>query len=62
MQSGSPIPVGDISHGQVFYNQIVNATGCAGASDTLDCLREVPYQELKDAINDTPGIFSYEVG
>ena len=62
MQSGSPIPVGDITHGQKFYDALVAETGCTGASDTLQCLREVPYDKLMDAVNESPGIFAYQVG
>ncbi|KIM43069.1 hypothetical protein M413DRAFT_26269 [Hebeloma cylindrosporum] len=39
MQSGAPIPVGDITHGQQYYDAVVKQTGCSGAADTLDCLR-----------------------
>ncbi|KAK7688643.1 hypothetical protein QCA50_008181 [Cerrena zonata] len=60
MQSGSPIPVGDITHGQKFYDAIVAETGCSSASDTLQCLREVPFDTLMDAVNDSPGIFAYQ--
>jgi acetylcholinesterase len=62
MQSGSPIPVGDITHGQKYYDSIVSQTGCAGSSDTLNCLRTVPYSNLKNAMNKSPFIFSYQVG
>ncbi|OAX36717.1 alpha/beta-hydrolase [Rhizopogon vinicolor AM-OR11-026] len=60
MDSGSPIPIGDITHGQGYYDFIVTQTGCAGSSDTLQCLREVPYDTLKSAIDDTPNIMSYQ--
>lgn len=62
MQSGSPIPVGDISHGQKYYDFIIDRTGCAGSPDTLQCLREIPYDKLKAAMDDTPSIFAYQVG
>ncbi|KAH8079814.1 Alpha/Beta hydrolase protein [Cristinia sonorae] len=58
MQSGSPIPIGDISHGQKFYDALVSQVGCSGASDTLQCLRQAPYKKLKDAVDASPGIFS----
>ena len=61
MHSGSPLPVGPITEGQVYYDAIVSQTGCSGASDTLACLRTVPYDVLKDAANASPGIFSYQV-
>ncbi len=61
MQSGSPIPVGDITHGQVYYDAIAAETGCSSASDTLACLRSVPYATLKTAVDHTPFIFDYQV-
>lgn len=60
MESGAPIPVGDITHGQKYYDSIVTDTGCSGAADTLACLRTVSYASLKSAINKTPGIFAYQ--
>ncbi|KAG0696092.1 Alpha/Beta hydrolase protein [Suillus ampliporus] len=60
MESGSPIPVGDITHGQSYYDFIVKNTNCTSSSDTLQCLREVPYDTLMLAINQTPNIFSYQ--
>ncbi|KAG0696098.1 Alpha/Beta hydrolase protein [Suillus ampliporus] len=60
MESGSPLPVGDITQGQGYYDFIVDQTGCANSSDTLQCLREVPYSTLMDAINQTPTSFSYQ--
>lgn len=61
MQSGSPIPVGDISHGQPDYDALVSKTGCTGAADTLNCLRQVPFATLKTAVDASPGIFSPQV-
>ncbi|KAI0365312.1 carotenoid ester lipase precursor [Pilatotrama ljubarskyi] len=58
MQSGSPIPVGDITHGQSDYDALVAQTGCTGAADTLNCLRQVPYAKLKKAVDASPGIFA----
>ncbi|KII93361.1 hypothetical protein PLICRDRAFT_100054 [Plicaturopsis crispa FD-325 SS-3] len=60
MESGSPIPVGDITHGQKYYDALVDETGCSGASDTLNCLRAVPYQVLLNAVNKSPSISSYQ--
>lgn len=60
MQSGAAIPVGPLENGQGYYDDIVRATGCAGAADTLDCLRGVPYDQIKAAIDDTPSIFAYQ--
>lgn len=58
MQSGSPIPVGDITHGQQYYDALVDSTGCARAADTLQCLREVPFETLMNTINQTPNVFT----
>ncbi|KAF9450184.1 carotenoid ester lipase [Macrolepiota fuliginosa MF-IS2] len=60
MQSGAPIPVGDIENGQVYYDSIVADTGCSGSADTLQCLRTAPYDTLKAAIDKTPSITSYQ--
>ena len=61
MQSGSPLPVGDITHGQQYYDALVAQTGCSGSSDTLACLRRVPYDQLKAAVDASPSVFSYQV-
>ncbi|RPD56081.1 carotenoid ester lipase precursor [Lentinus tigrinus ALCF2SS1-7] len=58
MQSGSPIPVGDITSGQGDYDKLVVETGCSGAADTLQCLRGVPFATLKAAVDKSPGIFA----
>ncbi|KAI0029235.1 Alpha/Beta hydrolase protein [Vararia minispora EC-137] len=60
MESGSPIPVGDITNGQPYYDDLVKRTGCTGASDTLQCLRSVDYSTLKNAMDQSPGIFAYQ--
>jgi len=61
MQSGAPIPVGDITNGQKYYDALVKDSGCSGSSDTLQCLRTVPYAQLRAAINKSPSIFAYQV-
>jgi len=61
MHSGAVIPRGDISLGQQDYDDLVRATGCAGAVDTLECLRQVPFPLLKEAVNKSPELFSYRV-
>ena len=62
MQSGAPIPVGDIEHGQGYYDFMVDRTGCSNATNTLDCLRNVPYSTFKKAMDDSPNFFAYQVG
>ena len=61
MQSGPPPPVGNITHGQKYYDDIVAKTNCVNASDTLQCLRDVPYGIIKKAIDATPNLLSYQV-
>lgn len=62
MQSGSPQTTMDISSGQQRYDKLVSDMGCSGADDTLDCLRGVPYEKLKQGVDDlSPGMFTYEV-
>jgi acetylcholinesterase len=61
MESGAVIPRGDISLGQPYYDQLVRETGCAGAEDTLECLRQAPFATLKDAMNKSPWFLSYQV-
>ncbi|KAF8261988.1 carotenoid ester lipase precursor [Lactarius quietus] len=60
MQSGSPLPVGDLTTGQQYYDFLVERTNCSGSSDTLECLRTAPYEELMDAVNLTPSLYSYQ--
>ncbi|KAI0265665.1 Alpha/Beta hydrolase protein [Gloeopeniophorella convolvens] len=47
MQSGGPIPVGDIELGQ------------SGANDSLACLRKVPYTTFKYAMDMSNSFFAY---
>lgn len=61
MQSGSPVAWGDITKGQPYYDRLTQMTGCEGASDTLACLRGVSYAALTNAINNMPGVTSYQV-
>ena len=61
MESGSPIPVGDITHGQRYYDAVVREVGCSTASDSLACLRTVDYAALHRAMDNSPGIVSYQV-
>ena len=61
MQSGGPIPVGDIEHGQQYYDTLVKNAACDTDPDTLECLRNVPYERLKYAMDASPDFFSYQV-
>ena len=61
MQSGGPIPVGDIEHGQQYYDALVKNAACDTSPDTLECLRSVPYDRLKYAMDLSPNFFAYQV-
>lgn len=61
MDSGAPISIGSYTHGQKWYDAAVQYTGCAGANDTLTCLRTVPYDTLQAYFLTTPSKFSYLV-
>ncbi|KAI0763539.1 carotenoid ester lipase precursor [Trametes elegans] len=56
MQSGSPLPLGNSLRGQANYDSIVAQTGCGDAPDMLQCLRGVPYDKFKRAVDQTPGL------
>lgn len=60
MQSGAPVPIGNITNGQPYYDVLLNATGCTGQNDTLSCLRSAPLANLTEGINQTPGIYAYQ--
>ena len=61
MQSGGPIPVGDIEHGQQYYDALVKSAACDKSPDTLECLRNVPYDRFKYAMDLSPNFFAYQV-
>jgi len=61
MQSGAVTPNGDVSLGQQDYDDLVRAAGCAGAEDTLECLRQIPFSVLKEAVDMSQGFYSYRV-
>ncbi|KAF8971827.1 alpha beta-hydrolase [Flammula alnicola] len=62
MQSGAPLPIGNITKGtgQTFYDVLTADTGCSTSSDTLACLRALPFSILKAAVDNTPSFFSYQ--
>ncbi|KAG9028761.1 hypothetical protein FRB95_006088, partial [Tulasnella sp. JGI-2019a] len=56
MQSGAPIPVGDIKNGQDVYNALATKLGCAKEKDSLSCIRKAPFESFYDAANNVPGL------
>jgi hypothetical protein len=61
MQSGGPIPVGNIENGQQYYDWMVDKTACSGSLDTLECLRNVSYGRFKYAMDTSPNFFAPQV-
>jgi len=62
MNSGSVVPADpvDCPKAQNVYNNVVDAGGCTNASDTLECLRGLPYNDFLYAVNSVPAILSYQ--
>jgi len=56
MESGNPIAYRRLRYVDTYeplYNNITTAVGCANSSNTLECLRGVPYAALNAALNTT---------
>ncbi|OJJ76832.1 hypothetical protein ASPBRDRAFT_36016 [Aspergillus brasiliensis CBS 101740] len=53
MESGNAVgpPYNGTDWYQPMYDQIVNATNCTTSSDTLQCLRELPFSTIYSAAN-----------
>lgn len=49
----------DSSCSSLTHPQVVKAAGCSGSSDTLGCLRQLPYNKFLQAANSVPGILGY---
>lgn len=47
-------------HAQDNYDFLVEQANCTSASDTLDCLRQAPYQTIIDAVLQTVPLLSYQ--
>ncbi|KAK6524938.1 hypothetical protein TWF281_011828 [Arthrobotrys megalospora] len=64
MISGSPIFFRPSPFPETFqanYDYLITQTGCLDATDSLQCLREVPIEQLNAAINTTQGQFTTAV-
>lgn len=56
MESGNPVFYGPMNTSEWYqprFNALVNLTNCTDSLDKLQCLREVPYETLNNAINGT---------
>lgn len=61
MESGGSVTAnpGNTSAYQGMYDDIVRKVGCTGEQDTLQCLREVPFEDLNAVFNGTGGNPAY---
>ncbi|KAB8437388.1 hypothetical protein FH972_025067 [Carpinus fangiana] len=61
MHSGAALPSLEVTHSkpQDVYDTVVRAAGCSTTSDTLDCLRQLPYAQFLEAANSLPNAFGY---
>lgn len=53
------MPSPTVADGQPTYDELVEANNCTQASDTLDCLRNVPFNDFLATVNKTPDYLSY---
>lgn len=62
MESGSAAPIHEITseQQQENYDFLVAQTNCGGASDTLGCLREAPYEAIANATAQMTALLSYQ--
>lgn len=61
MQSGAVIPVGDITHGQPFFDMVVQNAGCAKSRDKIECLRSISAEKFAAAVNSGPSFVGFRV-
>ncbi|KAL2871205.1 Alpha/Beta hydrolase protein [Aspergillus lucknowensis] len=61
MSSGCTVPAEpiDSARAQAVYDDVVEAGGCADASDTLECLRGLDYIDFLNAVTTPAGLLSY---
>lgn len=60
-ESGSMASHGPIEGANYYYDNLVNYVGCTNSSDTLECLRHVPYAQFKAASDAAPSFFAHQV-
>ena len=61
MESASIPALGSMEGAQVYYDRLVMDADCGGHLDTLQCLRDLPYDEFKAAMDASPSFFDYQV-
>ncbi|KAJ5621507.1 hypothetical protein N7528_006290 [Penicillium herquei] len=62
MESGGSIAAdpGNYTTFQSSYDELVSKVNCSNTEDTLQCLREVPFQTLNSVLNGTGGYSDYD--
>ena len=61
MESASIPVLGSMEGAQVYYDHLVADAGCSGHPNTLQCLRDLPYDAFKAAMDASPSFFDYQV-
>lgn len=61
MNSGSLFSGADITEEQPTFDFIASSVGCTPGDGALECLRSVPAESIKSAMNNTPTIFGFNV-
>lgn len=61
MQSGGSVSAqaGNYTSSQTDYDDLASKVGCSDVVDSLQCLREVPFEKLNAALNGTDGTPNY---
>ncbi|KAJ7765885.1 carotenoid ester lipase precursor [Mycena maculata] len=59
MLSGAPPNTGTVAEGQSDYDGLVAANNCTESADTLECLKQVPFDDFMATVNHTTNLFSY---
>lgn len=62
MESGGSIPASPSNYTgyQKLYDTLVSNVGCSDTVDSLQCLREVPFEKLNSVLNGTGGDSAYD--
>ncbi|KAI0644305.1 carotenoid ester lipase [Trametes meyenii] len=60
MESGAASPLGNLSLLQPTFDLIASHTGCSSEIDIIQCLREIPTDALKAAMDLTPTYLSFQ--
>ncbi|EMD33605.1 hypothetical protein CERSUDRAFT_117706 [Gelatoporia subvermispora B] len=51
MESGSALPLNNYTEPQSVYDSLVSSANCTDSSNTLECLRELPFEAVQTALS-----------